>query len=100
MPLPRRRQKGYESTMAPDEKKKTRRRGRSMGEKRTKNNLAAEGRRHSTGDLTMVRSSLRVKSQFESLKRKGLSASMNDGSGRKHTVEFAFLEVREFPIIL
>lgn len=87
--------------MAPEEQKKTRRRGRSVGEKRTKNNRAStESRRHSTGDLTMVRSSLRVKSQFESLKKKGLSASMSDGSGRKHSVEFAFLEVREFPIIL
>jgi hypothetical protein len=55
-------------------------------------------RRRSTGDLRGMHSSLRVKSQFDSLRKRWLKDSIQD----KHTnrVAFSYLEVREFPIIL
>ena len=46
--------------------------------------------------LPPIRSTLRVKSQFQSLRTRGLHRVSNVHK----TVEFAFLEVREFPMIL
>lgn len=65
----------------------------------TKLGLKADDlRRHSTGGLRGVHSSLRVKSQFDSLRKSWLKDSIQE----KHTnhVAFSYLEVREFPIIL
>ena len=52
-------------------------------------------RRRSTEDIETFRTILRVRSQHESLQKRGLVRF-----NRRQRVEFAFLEVREFPMIL
>ena len=57
-----------------------------------------ELRRHSTGDVLGGRSSLSVKSQFESLGKRWLKDSIQGEPPNR--VAFSYLEVRELPIIL
>lgn len=74
-------------------------RSASTGQRRKKKPSAAPPARRANSLPVMTASApnaLRVKSQFHSLQTRGLSPSVNRGS----RVEFAFLEVREFPIIL
>jgi hypothetical protein len=83
----------------PPEEAPRRRRSSATDGNRKKNQprrLSAPRRRRSTGELSGS-SGLRVKSQFESLQRRGLSVVDTD---RDKHVAFSFLEVREFPIIL
>lgn len=48
-----------------------------------------------------LKSTLRVKTQFESIKQQGLIRRSSKSRARiSKTVEFAFLEVREYPMIL
>lgn len=51
----------------------------------------------STGDLGILRSALKVKTQYESLKRSGIRRSR---ANMKKKIVFSFLEVKEFPMIL
>jgi len=57
--------------------------------------LKDQHRRRSTGDVETFPTILRVKSQSKSLQTPGLARSNS-----RQRVEFAFLEVREFPMIL
>ena len=54
-------------------------------------------RNSSTGDLGAIRPALKVKTQYESLKRNGIRRSR---ANARNKVEFSFLEVREYPMIL
>jgi hypothetical protein len=76
-------------------------RSRSIDDRLKGGNLKKRGtlesaRRRSESDLLALRSNLRVKSQMDSLRRKGL---LRNNEGKK-TAKFSLLEVREYPIIL
>ena len=63
----------------------------------TRRALKATRQSNSTGDLDVMQSALRVKTQYESLKRNGLRRSREN---TKKKISFSFLEVKEFPMIL
>ena len=68
---------------------------RLKGSDPAKRALKESGRRRSTGSLAALRSILRVKTQYDSLKKHGLAHTR-----KQNRVEFAFLEVREYPMIV
>jgi hypothetical protein len=69
---------------------------RLNGGNSNKRGTLESARRRSESDLLALRSNLRVKSQMDSLRRRGL---LRNNETRK-TAKFSLLEVREYPIIL
>lgn len=85
------------------------RRSRSVVKKKSKSEHSSDSHSRrssyplgaSQKEQRRVKSTLRVKTQFESIKHQGLVRKSSKSRARiSKAVEFAFLEVREYPMIL